>query len=264
MTGHTPQSTLQVNVDPTNPGQYFGCCGLLELSHRIWGSAEGWFEEGQFRVVTGGSLADLISAIGSAGLKQVDSDDDFSSPIEIEAPFELRLDWWADERAGGKSLKVWAGSMRSVRIARAMQAALRQSRFHTEQLFEQGTVVYDPSEPDKKVEPYYFDARRGMNAQSLDIGFAPDAFQMTTIAYPAVEFLCLVGLQRCRPTPIGNRRTFDYWTWSIPVDVCVVPAAACGLLADSNAKCYRFTNAFRTDQKKHKSFLPATPIGDPR
>jgi len=36
-------STITVNVDVTNPGQFFACCGLLELAHRLWPGAEGWF-----------------------------------------------------------------------------------------------------------------------------------------------------------------------------------------------------------------------------
>ena len=34
---------IRVNVDPTNPGQFFACCGLLELADRLWPGAEGWF-----------------------------------------------------------------------------------------------------------------------------------------------------------------------------------------------------------------------------
>ena len=41
----TTESTIRIVVDPTNPGQYFACCGLLELADRLWpGGAEGWFE----------------------------------------------------------------------------------------------------------------------------------------------------------------------------------------------------------------------------
>src|SRR5262245_36342044 len=35
--------SISVNVDPTNPGQFFACCGLLELADRLWPGAEGWF-----------------------------------------------------------------------------------------------------------------------------------------------------------------------------------------------------------------------------
>jgi CRISPR-associated protein Csb3 len=40
----TPQPSIRVKVDLTNPGQFFACCGLLELADRLWPGAEGWFE----------------------------------------------------------------------------------------------------------------------------------------------------------------------------------------------------------------------------
>ena len=157
-------------------------------------------------------------------------------------------------------MKVWAGSMRSVRIARAMQQALANAP-DPQRLFDYGAVVYDPDNSRKKVEPFYFDSRRGWNAQSYDIGFAPDSFNMTTAAFPAVEFLCLVGLQRFRPAPTDQRRVFTYFPWHHPLPVQIAPVAGSGAITMRNAAAYRFEVAFRTDQKKHKSFLPATRIG---
>jgi len=150
------ESALQINVDPTNPGQFFACCGLLELADRLCPGAEGWFDEGQFHIAAAGTLPDLIDNVVRLTLIQIDREDDTSSPIEIAEPIAvaagqpdsdndppgssrpekgelrhvLRLDWWQDERAGGKELKVWAGTMESVRIARAMQHAMRSERFH--------------------------------------------------------------------------------------------------------------------------------------
>jgi CRISPR-associated protein Csx14 len=43
----TPEWLIRVRLEPTNPGQFFACCGLLELAHRLWGGAEGWFEDQQ-------------------------------------------------------------------------------------------------------------------------------------------------------------------------------------------------------------------------
>ena len=77
----------------------------------------------------------------------------------------------------------------------------------------------------RKVEPSYFDSRRGWNAQSLDIGFAPDSLKMTTMACPAVEFLCLVGLQRFRPASTTHRRVFVDHTWLDPLSVSTGPGA---------------------------------------
>jgi hypothetical protein len=262
----TTEPTIRVQVDPSNPGQYFACCGLLELADRLWNGAEGWFGLGEFFIqahenATNASLDLLMEAIRSSELVQINPTDDFSSPVFFSEPFNIRLDWWTDDRAGGRRLKVWAGSMRSVRIAKAMQMALGRLKPYNDSMFNQGMVVFDPLEASNKVEPYYFDARRGANAQSLDIGFAPDALQMETLAFPAVEFLCLVGLQRCRPLPTDKPRMFLYSTWNCPLSVELLHAAVCGLLPNVSGSSFRFENAFRTTQKKHKSFLPAQPLG---
>jgi hypothetical protein len=255
------EPSICIHVDPINPGQFFACCGLLELADRLWGAAEGWFEQGEFRIVTGGGLPDLIREVSHVVLVQLDPDDDTASPIEMGAPFQtLRLDWWHDERAGGKELKVWAGTMESIRIARAMQHALRDERFHAADLFNVGVIAYDPENPEKKVEPFYFDARRGPNAHSRDVGFSPNDLQMTTTAFPAVEFFCLVGLQRCLPAKTGQPRVFEYCTWTTPLPPSAVPAAVCGFLSHVGQRGYRFENWYRTGQRKHKAFRSANPI----
>lgn len=264
---HVPEPVIRVRVDPTNTGQFFACCGLLELAERLWNGAEGWFNDGAFYLrpldtnpSIGSTLDGLLRAIAGAALRQIDPNDDYSSPIEVPLPFGIRLDWWTDGRAGGDRLKVWAGSMRSVRIARAMQNMLKLPDLQDDGLLDYGAVVYDPLEPHKKVEPFYFDARRGSSAQAIDIGFAPDSLQMTTAAYPAVEFLCLVGLQRFRPMPTTMRRVFEYHTWTLPLATHAALSAVCGLLLHVGNRGFRFENAFRTDQRKHKAFTPATPI----
>ncbi len=109
---------------------------------------------------------------------------------------------------------------------------------------------------------FYFDARRGSNARPIDIGFSPDSLHMKSRAYPAVEFLCLIGLQRFRPMPVeGRRRFFDYYTWEMPLASRVATVAACGLLPGVNGSRFCFEIKFRTDQRKHKAFTPATCMG---
>ena len=49
-----PIPSIRVKVDVTNPGQFFACCGLLELADRLWPGAEGWFEEGHFAFLVKG------------------------------------------------------------------------------------------------------------------------------------------------------------------------------------------------------------------
>lgn len=274
-----PGSTIRIRVDPTNPGQFFACCGLLEMADRLWGGAEGWFEGDRFGIRSGEgcSLSELlrkfktslVDAADGAIAEDVEDDDAEEDskvqPLELALPdpsHPLRLDWWTD-----KSLKPWAGSMNVRVIFRAMTNAIDASCVDP---LNDARVVFDPL-PDakgkaklkksKKREPFYFDARRGASSRSLDIGFAPDALKgMTTVAFPAVESLCLVGLQRFRPLPTATRRVFDYHTWSPPLEANVAPTALCGLLPQVDSRCFRFENAFRTDQKKHKAFTPATPL----
>jgi len=264
----TVEPSISVRVDPSNPGQFFACCGLLELADRLWKGAEGWFREKEFycRALGGPeggerTLGGLVRAVAEVSPRAVVPGDEYSSPIDMPAPFELRLDWWKDDRAGGDRLKAWAGSMRGFRIACAMQGMLSREELQTAALLDYAAVVYDPAEPDNKVEPFYFDARRGSNARPIDIGFSPDALKMESLAYPAVEFLCLVGIQRFRPLATDKPRVFNYYTWTVPLAARVAPLAACGVLTHADVRGFRFENAFRTDQRKHKAFTTATVVG---
>jgi len=47
-----PASNIKVKIDTTNPGQFFACCGLLELADQLWPGAEGWFERRRFFIIT--------------------------------------------------------------------------------------------------------------------------------------------------------------------------------------------------------------------
>ncbi|MBL9204908.1 MAG: hypothetical protein JNN01_07470 [Opitutaceae bacterium] len=252
-------NTIRIRVDVTNPGQFFACCGLLELAARINPGAAGYFEANRFVISEAPSLEKLVTSIVATQLVKLDPDDTTASPILLSAPFCVRLDWW---KAGGKAssdLKVWAGTMESFRIARAMQHAMRAPEFFTEDMLNIGTVAFDPDDALTKVEPFYFDARRGPNAHSRDVGFAPNDLGVTTMASPAVEFLCLVGLQRVRPVPTCKPRIFDYHTWTLPLPPEVASPAAAGLLPAVGSRSYRFESWFRTGQRKHKAFITAKP-----
>lgn len=276
----TATSPIRFRVDPANPGQFFACCGLLELADRLWSGAEGSFEEDTFCIRDehgAASLPKLLDAARNIQLtdnrdehgedeyereKELDYSERETSPLLVTSPISLRLDWWGD-----KSIKTWAGSMDARKIFLAMCNAIEPA--HNDPL-NQGLVVFDAettiskfgrgkrgAKP-KKREPFYFDARRGASAWSIDVGFAPDSLKLTSVAYPVVESMCLVGLQRCRPRPTDKPRVFDYFVWNMPLSVTVVPAALYGLVGHGGG--FRFENAFRTDQKKHKAFNPATSL----
>jgi CRISPR-associated protein Csb3 len=264
---------MRVNVDPTNPGQFFACCGLLEIADRLWRGAEGWFENEEFCIACSGTLFQLLSAAATVkfaessdsnedddGEADDEDDDDLFQPLQIISPVQLRLDWWAD-----KSIKTWAGSMNVNLIAVAMCYAIDPQQHDP---FNQIQIVYDPpvlqnldrkarKVNSKKREPFYFDARRAPNAHPRDVGFSPNDLKMTTAAAPAVEFLCLIGLQRCRPARTSRPRVFDYFTWAEPLPVSLLPPAVSGLLPGCRGSGYRFENWFRSGQKKLKAYRPA-------
>ena len=114
-----------------------------------------------------------------------------------------------------------------------------------------------------KKEPFYFDANRGPNAHSRDVGFATNDLKLETLASPAVEFLTLVGLQRAIPAPIPKGpRKFDYHLWVKPLPISLLPAAVNGLLPDNSSGTLRFESWYRTGQRKHKAFLTAQIISN--
>jgi hypothetical protein len=254
---------IRVGVDPTNPGQFFACCGMLELADRLWPATAAWFEGSNFVLATpdgqSTSLEGLLSAITAAELQVVDAEEPTTSPLVLGDPFSLRLDWWRDDRAGGSTFKTWAGQQKVVGIANAMHHALSRGIALGPKLLDLAEVLPDPDEPKKSVAPFYFDARRAAGALNLDIGFSTDAQKIETLSFPAVEFLCLVGLQRFRAAP-GAGRTYCYCTWSrqTPLTPSIAAAVACAAVPLVGVQAYSFRLLFRT--KYLKGFLPAIPI----
>lgn len=190
-------------------------------------------------------------------------------PIRLGKPFDLILDWWntGDDEA---SPKTWAGRQELRRMAQAAQDALSQiDESSLASILNFGCVLHEPKEPRnapkgskpaKAVEPFYFDSRRF--SHRLDVGFSPDALDLETLAHPAVELLCFVGLQRFRPAATsGQRWSFDYWTWPSRLSVQVAAAVFSGVSPIPGRQWYRFPLRFRDDQKRYKAFGPATLLG---
>lgn len=240
---------MRLDVDLTNPGQFFGCCGVFELAQRLWPGAVAHFEAPQF-VVSEGDLKELVEKTAQAPLEVLESANQTSSALRLGGPFDLRLDWWKVERG----LKTWAGRMSVDRIASSLQRDLPTTL--RSGFFNDGHVVSGPD--GKKVEPYYFDGRRGANALPLDVGFSSDALSLETVAFPATEFFTLVGLQRFRPAT-SKLRVYRYRAWrnALPVALAAL-AMADAIPADGTL--LSFESAFRTDQRKHKAFSPAVPV----
>jgi len=254
------EPTIRINVDLTNPGQFFACCGVFELADRLWPGIEvyGAFLETEFGLWTDlkdCSLGQIIDAFVKADVQQLDLNDDAASPLHLSKPFNLRLDWWQKlegpnkariDLGGGDRLKTWAGKQFGPLIFRLMKDACKGIDLLN--LLNEPKAVYekrDGKDKKKTTSPFYFDARR--DETSLDVGFSADEQDMSVMAYPAVESLALVGLQRFRPAVIQNRssRSFLYAAWAEPLPAAVAMAAASGIFPTRLCGAFRFTKPSR-------------------
>lgn len=242
-----------LDVNLTNPGQFLGCCGVFELAQRVWPKATARFEGARF-ILSEGDLGELVMKTSQASIEALEPSNPTSSALLLGEPFDLRLDWWKVERG----LKTWAGRMSVDRIAVTLQHDLPNTL--TSGFFNDGHVVLGAD--GKKVEPYYFDGRRGASALPLDVGFSSDALSLETVAFSATEFFTLVGLQRFRPAE-PKLRVYRYRAWCAALPVTLAALAAAAALPDEGPM-FQFESAFRTDQRKHKAFSPAIPVNGDR
>lgn len=248
--------SLAVKVDATNPGQFFACCGLLELAHRLWPGAEGWFSADGFHIltqsVTGAEVVMRCLATLQKCSLQTDNTrgQDAFYPIRIigEGNVAFLLDWWIDKSGKTSPLKLWAGRQTSLTIMQTLRDALPVSIEPShDMLFTQGAAL---------TGRFGVDPRAAWNA--LDSGFSPNEQQMEVYSYPAVELLAAVGLQGFRPREV-SRSVWQYTTWSGPSHIAVARVASAGLVSVGQVANYRFEIAKRGS---FKGFNFSTLTGD--
>lgn len=250
MTTPTPDVTL--DVDLRNPGQFFACCGVLELASRLWPGSEGWFAGDRtvaFRVATHGGHDDPLGEIVRALCEReplVALADDHERQAQADRkpvvilPFGLRLDWWLDSYRGDgdkSELKVWAGQQTPTRNLSGLRESWRKivtsdpRRLFSQRCPSTGRFGFDPS----------------ASWESLDVGFSPDEQGVPVQTSPATEILAAIGLQRCRPRRVENKsRWFVYRAWMDPMEITVVPAAVAG--AGRALAAYEFAVVMRNAQ----------------
>jgi CRISPR-associated protein Csb3 len=273
-------------IDLTNPGQFFACCGLLEIASRLDQRAEGWFDDSNFYINGACSIQSIFALINAstvantmskAQLSRLDElsamtkkqresisglDDEKEQlesmrrelPIVIDGGVTFHIDWFRDDFSGGSRFKTWAGQQSVLNIARTMHSAIPKMS-SIEKIWDS---VRDIG------LPFNFDSDLGGQGSARDVGFSFDPLadnKMTRIegsCKPALEFLCFIGLQRFRPAELKGENRFVYVAWSKHVPVSVASALACGAIDIGKSKIFSFKLLYRT--KYLKSFLPAQPI----
>jgi CRISPR-associated protein Csx14 len=260
-----PDITIDVNL--RNPGQFFACCGLLELTSRLWPESEGWFSgdssRAAFHVATGSGHNDPLSEIvnilsrpedlveipADEGIDKIKAD---RQPV-ILLPFKLRLDWWLDSYGTGdkSELKVWAGQQTPKRNLNSLRVAWQTIRAQT----SEGSPSALLRERAPTTGRFGFDPSASWEA--LDVGFSPDEQNLPVQTSPATEILAVVGLQRCRPTLVQDkRRRFSYWPWQTPIGIVTAPVAVIGAIGSRSG--YEFPVVMRNAQ--YGSFGWSTPV----
>lgn len=243
--------SICIDVDPSNPGQFFACCGLLELADRLWRYAEGWFDEQSFSIECDGSLEELLKRLvmdSPEPLKVLDNGLTVKSiiaPLRFTfdggASYPLILDVWVRTEVVKRKPAVisntpwnfWSGQQTSFGIWSSLRLALTQQIQKLEN--RQYTKILTQHLP--LTGRFGFDPSAAWNA--LDVGFSPNTQQMPVASSPATEMLAAIGLQRFRPVISDNRKSFLYSTWGRPLLPSVAASAASSVVLVQPAQCFR-------------------------
>jgi CRISPR-associated protein Csb3 len=269
------------DFDPTNPGQFFACCGLLELANRLWPNAEGWFTGEKFHVTCEGTLTELISrfaqtqissslsasqlkrlgtllSVSEAKLTATDIEEKVRlkemwkfERLHICAPFDLWIDWWRDERGERTDLKTWAAKQMVAEMAQNMLGVIKMSEWSKS---PNPDALFQPVQADSL--PFNFDSDLSGQGSARDAGFSADTLSYKSTFRPLLELIAFIGLQRFRPKPMKDDK-LCFSLWSTPLPPSVAAAAAIGAIGSPNEQQYEFALFSRT--KYMKSFLPAQP-----
>jgi CRISPR-associated protein Csb3 len=276
--------SIRIHVDPANPGQFFACCGLLELANRLWHGAEGWFHDHDFSIACAGTLGELISRLAEANIQSTLSEGQRQrlgtllskakaklTPEELEekthlqemwkherlhlsAPFALWLDWWRDERGERTELKTWAAKQLVAEMAEAMLTIIAKASWR--ESLDPGNLFVTIH---ANTLPFNFDSDLSGQGSARDAGFSFDTLGVKCAFRPLLELLAFIGLQRFRPDIARGDNLLRFSLWSLPLPPPVAAAAACGALTLGVRRSYEFRLFHRT--KYMKAFLPAQPCG---
>lgn len=261
-------SDLRIQLDPLNPGQFYACCGLLELAGLERGPVVSHFEQEpgrpraawfHLRDVSDGFLSETLGLLrGAASSLIFDENCEASiSPAILRfGEHEVELDWWLDAfREKPTRLKCWAGQVTTRKLFEELLALLDSDASGTD-LFQRSRLTKSK---------FGVDPRAAWNAR--DFGYSPNEHGVDSETFVAVEVLAAIALQTFRPTVPGRRRTTLYHLWTAELPLCVARNAANvaweGLPHDAfqfsigsrgqSYKFFRFAEAARQEEKDDES-----------
>lgn len=283
------EPNITISVDLTNPGQFFACCGLLELASRLDEKTTAWFGDNLFNLtadcpfesilatVHQSTISNTMSSAQRTRLEELramskkqrenthgfEDEKKFLESLRRELPIVLLgrlpiicIDWFCDDFSDGSRFKTWAGQQSVLDIVQAMHQDMQKAEINSAK-----TIWNSLRGPEL---PFNFDSDLGGQGSARDIGFSfdPLAGNETTriegTCKPALELLCFIGLQRFRPLELKGENRFVYAAWNIPMSVSIASALACTAISNGRHPIFQFSLLYRT--KYLKSFLPAQPF----
>lgn len=252
-----PKADISVNVDLTNPGQFFACCGLFELADQLDKHVLGWFATGTtFNLC--GAVRDLLVRFRNAQFRQIDLDPTALrlrngkvpknpktiNPVEImlNQGASLTLDWWL-RPSEHNGLKLWSGSNSVIALVEDVFSAIKQDT--SEDILRASIQL--------PRQPFFYAAARPLHERHF--GVSMDKTGREFEHFPYVELLTLIGLQRFRPIRTTTGR-FRYCPWAVPISADVAGAVVAGAVDSLSDGCFEFPVIDR-DDNGHKQFTRA-------
>jgi CRISPR-associated protein Csx14 len=246
---------LRVQLDPLNPGQFYACCGLLELAALAHGPVVSRFEPEPGRPrVSWFCLHDVPSDFLGEALEQlrgaassVSFDDDFEAGISpttlIFGNHALELDWWLDKfRERPVPLKCWAGQVTTRKLFEELLGLLDGET--------SGSAVFQRSRLTKS--KFGVDPRAAWNAR--DCGYSPNEHGTDSSTFVAVEVFAAIGLQTFWPVVQRRNRTALYHLWTAGLPVCVARSASKAPWDGLPHHAFQFSIASRGQSYKYFRF----------
>jgi CRISPR-associated protein Csx14 len=253
---------LRISLDPCNPGQFYACCGLIELFDMTGAQTLSKFEvdwrrprEATFVLTseTTLELSAILQAIREAEYKPLPRpeaeaedkapDKDSIAPLRVTIfGRELVLDWWLGcFHHKAHWLKCWAGQVTTQKLFSILPTLVADKKFP----FDEGVLT---------TTRFGIDPRSAWVA--LDLGYSPNVQGQESQTYPVVELLGAFGLQGFRPA--GSRaKGFTYHLWLQPLPRLVARTVCARAWAGCESATYQFSLG---ERGSYKYFSFAEPL----
>ncbi len=247
---------LRIPIDPFNPGQFYACCGLIELFELSGIQTLSHFEldrqrprKAEFLLSSEDelSLDFIVKSIRDGEFVSGSTDDppgnESIAPVSVSF-FDQRfeLDWWLNEfHDRACSLKCWAGQVTTLKLVSELPKLL-------------------PADGASFDSDGFTSTRFGIDPRSawvaLNLGYSPNEQGQEARTFPVVELLAAFGLQGFRPA--GDRaQGYRYALWLQALPHIVARIVSAQPWEGLRAAQYRFTLGQRGS---YKFFSFADPL----